>query len=60
MSTKNNLSGYRLPPTLDALAFHLRRVLIFFHQYLFNIVSELFFSILHQKYKIYRKKFVYT
>ena len=29
-SLKNNLSGDRLPSTLDALVLHLRRVLIFF------------------------------
>ena len=51
MFTKKNLSGDRLPPTLDALVLHLRRALIFFHQYLFNTFSELFFFI-YQKYKI--------
>ena len=51
MFTKKRLSGDRLPPTLDALVLHLRRALIFFHQYLFNTFSELFFFI-YQKYKI--------
>ena len=43
MSNKKNLSGDRLPLTLDALVLHLRCALIFFHQYLFNTFSELFF-----------------
>ena len=42
MFTKEKFSGDRLPPTFDALVFNLRRALIFFHQYLFNIFSELF------------------
>ena len=51
--TKENLSGDRLPPTLDALVLNLRRALIFFHQYLFNTFSEFFlFFFICQKYKI--------
>ena len=37
--TGKKLSGDRLPSTLDVLA------LMFFHQYLFNIFSRLFFLI---------------
>ena len=52
--------GGRLPPTLDALPIDLRRLSTFFHQYLFNIFSELF-NLIHQKYKTkYQKKFLYT
>ena len=51
--TKENLSGDRLPPTLDALVLNLRRALMFFHQYLFNTFSEFFlFFFICQKYKI--------
>ena len=39
---KKNLSGDRLPPTLDTLVLHLRRALINFHQCLFNNFSQLF------------------
>ena len=47
-----NPSRDHLPPTLDALlVLALRRALIFFHQYLFNIFSELLFFI-YQKYEI--------
>ena len=60
MFTKKNSSSGRLPPTLDALSIDLRRLLTFFHQYLFNIFSELF-NLIHQKYKTkYQKKFLYT
>ena len=45
MFTKNNLSGDRLPSTLDPLVLHLYRALIFFHYYLLNNFSELFFFI---------------
>ena len=51
MFTKKNSSRDHLAPTLDVLVLHLCRALIFFHRYLFNFFSELFFSI-YQKYKI--------
>ena len=51
MFTKKNLSGDCLPPNLDALVLPLRRVLIFFHWYLFNTFSKLVFFI-YQKYKV--------
>ena len=51
MFTRQILNRDRLPPTLDALVLHLRRALMFFHQYLFTIFSELFFFIC-QKYKM--------
>ena len=53
------IRGGRLPPILDALSLDLHRLLIFFHQYLFNIFSELFHFI-YQKYKIKYQKFLYT
>ena len=43
--TKKNSSGYHLPPILDALVLNMRRALMFFHQYLFNIFSGLFFFV---------------
>ena len=52
------IRGGRLPSTLDALSLDLRRLLIFFRQYLFNIFSELFHFI-YQKYKIKYQKFLY-
>ena len=55
MFTKKNSSIDRLPPTLDALALRLHRVLIFFHQYLFDIFSELFSSFI-KNYKITHRK----
>ena len=42
MFAKKNLSGDRLPTTLDTLVLHLRRALIFFHQCLLNNFSQLF------------------
>ena len=45
MFAKNNLSGDRLPQTLDALVLHLRRALIFFHQYFFSTLSSIFKNI---------------
>ena len=51
--TQKNLRGDRLPPTFDALVLHLRRALIFFHQYFFYTFSELsFFNIKNIKYNI--------
>ena len=47
MFIKKNLSENRLSPTSNALVLHLRGALIFCHQYLFNVFSELFFFIYH-------------
>ena len=60
MFTKKNLRGDCLPLNLGASVLHVRRALIFFHQYLLNIFSE-FFSFIYQKCKIYYwKKFPYA
>ena len=52
MFTQKNLRGDGLPPTFDALVLNLRRALIFFHRYLFNIFSGPFFFIYQKSKKV--------
>ena len=39
--TEKNLSGYRLPSTLDALVLHLRRAFIFFLNFLTSFIKNI-------------------